>query len=96
MNLKELKLKYTNRAVMIFEAITDRVFSLNNLTDQYIFFYSVLLANNEDLNLSFDEFIEELDKDQEAMPHFLMWFTKEMQINDKLSGQKKSQKGNSK
>lgn len=91
MNLKELKLKYTNRSMMIFEAITDKVFQLENMTDQYIFFYSTLLANNPDLQITFDEFIEELDNDAEAFPHFTDWFTKEMTMRSQMIREKKSQ-----
>ena len=70
MKLKELKPKYTNRSMMIFEAITDKGFQLENMADQSIFFYATLVANNPDLQITFDEFIEELDNGAEAFPHF--------------------------
>lgn len=88
MNLKELNKRWTNRAIMIFEAIKEEAFSMNNITDQYVFFYSVLLANNTDLQLTFDEFIDELDNDPEAFNEFIIWLNKELEMKSQF-GKKK-------
>lgn len=61
-NNKQYKLKYTLRALFIFEQITGKPFNITTLLDNYLFFYSLILANNEDV-LSWDEFIDALDKD---------------------------------
>lgn len=62
-NGKEYKVKYTLRALFIFEQITGKAFEVNTLLDNYVFFYSIILANNPDTNLDWDEFIEALDND---------------------------------
>ena len=90
MNLKELKLKYSNRAIMIFETLTDKPFSIANITDQYIFYYSVLMANNAEFNLSFNDFIDELDNDEELIPHLTNWFMSELKIKQQFSSEKKT------
>lgn len=59
---KEYKIKYTLRALFIFEQITGKSFNLETLLDNYIFFYSIIVANNEDV-LTWDEFIDALDSD---------------------------------
>lgn len=82
MKLTEYKLKYTNRSIMVFEAITGKAFMINTITDQYLFFYSVLIANNPDtFKMTFDEFIDELDNDNTALIEFTKWLTKELSIN---------------
>lgn len=62
-NNKEYKLKYTIRALFIFEQITNRPFEIRNTMDNYLFFYSMLLANNPDNLLDWDEFIDAMDND---------------------------------
>lgn len=57
-------LKYTLRAFFIFENLTGKQFEFGRMLDEYLLFYSVLLANNKDTFLmSFDEFVEACDFD---------------------------------
>lgn len=66
-NGKDYNIKYTIRALFIFEQITKRPFSIKTLLDNYIFFYSMLLANNKDNILDWDEFIDALDSDSSLL-----------------------------
>lgn len=59
---KEYKVKYSIRALFYWEQITGKAFQLNNLLDNYLFMYAILLANNSDV-LSWDEFIDAIDED---------------------------------
>lgn len=60
---REYKIKYTIRALFIFEQITGRPFEIKSLLDNYVFFYSMILANNEDVTLLWDDFIDAIDND---------------------------------
>lgn len=62
-NDKEYKVKYTIRALFIFEQITGKAFEIKTLLDNYIFFYSMILANNPDDVLDWNVFIDALDSD---------------------------------
>ncbi len=62
-NGKDYKLKYTIRSLFIFEQITGRSFKIETMLDNYLFFYSMLLACNQDQPLTWDEFIDALDED---------------------------------
>lgn len=64
-NGTEYNIKYTLRSLFIFEQITGKPFKIENLLDNYIFFYSMLLAcNSEKENIiTWDEFIDALDAD---------------------------------
>lgn len=62
-NGKNYKLKYTVRSLFIFEQITGKSFKIESLLDNYLFFYSIILANNRDDVLDWDTFIDALDED---------------------------------
>lgn len=81
-NNKEYKLKYTLRALFIFEQITNRQFAIKNITDTYIFLYSVLLANNPDMELSFEELINYCDDDITIINNFNKFLFNENQKNN--------------
>lgn len=62
-NGKEYQIKYTIRALFIFEQITGKAFKVDTLLDNYIFFYSMILASNKNDILNWDDFIDALDAD---------------------------------
>ena len=72
------KLKYTLRALFIFEEITGKLFNIKTITDEYIFFYCLLLANNKEMNLTFDDLISEIDDSPEIMQQYQDYMTLEM------------------
>lgn len=78
-NGKEFKLKYTLRALFVFEQITGKAFKMETITDQYIFFYCILVANNPDMQLTFDELIEAIDDDMNLMLEFQTFLKKELE-----------------
>lgn len=60
---KEFKVKNTLRAIFIFEEITGGTFKIETIRDNYLYFYSIILANNPDCVISWDEFIDAIDAD---------------------------------
>ena len=76
---KEYKLKYTLRALFIYEQITGKVFSMQTITDEYLFFYCVLAANNPDMNLTFDDLIDAIDEDVNIMIQFQEFMKSELE-----------------
>ena len=73
------KLKYTLRALFIYEQITGKAFELKTITDEYLFFYCVLLANNPDSSLTFEELIESIDEDLSIMLEFQNFLKTELE-----------------
>lgn len=69
-NGKAYKIKYTIRALFIYEQITGKIFSMKTLTDEYIFFYSLIMANNPDSELTFDSFINAIDENPKLMKKY--------------------------
>lgn len=70
LNNKVYKVKYTIRALFIFEQITGKSFKLETLLDNYVFYYSIILANNPDNVIDWDEFIDALDNDPKKLEEF--------------------------
>lgn len=60
----EYNVKYTIRALFIFEQITGKPFEIKTLLDNYVFFYSMVLANNQDKPILWDDFIDAIDNDK--------------------------------
>lgn len=91
----DYKLKYTLRALFIYEQITGKAFKMETITDEYIFFYCILLANNPDMNLTFEELIEAIDEDMNIMLEFQSFLKKEIEkqqmfITNTVDAKKKS------
>lgn len=78
---KEYNLKYTLRAMILFEQLKGSVFELKTTTDNTIFFYCILLANNKEFGMTYDEFLTELDEDMTLFSKYLEF------INDVLTQQ---------
>lgn len=74
---KKIELRYTVRSMFIFEKLANKVFQPTTLTDLYLFFYSVILANDPDIDLTFSEFIEICDNDFSLFNQFNDWLNKE-------------------
>ena len=84
---KRYELKYTLRAMIIFEKITKKPFSLDNLTDQLVYFYAILMANNPSMKLSLDDLIDAIDKDQNILTEYLDFLRGEQNKANLLSTQ---------
>lgn len=62
---KQYKVKYTIRALFIYEQITGKPFNIVALFDNYLFFYCLILANNPDNVLDFNDYLDAIDSDKE-------------------------------
>lgn len=78
-NNKEYKLKYTLRALFIFEQATGKAFKMETLTDEYLFFYCILAANNPEMDLTFEGLIDTLDEDPTIMIEFQNFMKSELE-----------------
>ena len=74
-NGREYKVKYTIRALFIWEQIMKRPFKVETMLDTYALFYSIVLANNSENPLDWNEFLDALDNDP-SLFH---------QLNDKVN-----------
>lgn len=98
---QEVELRYSMRSLFMYEKIVGQ-FNPKTLEEFATFFYCVLCSSNKDLDLTFDEFIDEvIDPQPEMLNLFASWLSASMQKNSFLSGAAQSQekekgKGNKK
>lgn len=98
---QEVELCYSMRSLFMYENITGQSFNPKTLQDFCTFFYCVVCSSNKDLDLTFDDFIDEvIDPNPQVMNEFAEWLSKTVQKNNFLSGaaqsQEKETKGNKK
>lgn len=93
---KEYKLKYTLRALFVYERIAGKAFKFEGLYSEYLLFYCILLANNEEFEMSFDEFIDICDEDPKVFNQFRDWLIKELEKQVKYQLEEESEEDSDK
>ena len=86
-NKKQYKVKYTIRALFIFEQITGKPFNISTLFYNYLFFYCLLLANNPDNVIEWEEFIDAIDSDKDLYQQLSKAVTDYQKQDNLLSGE---------
>ncbi len=88
---KEWILKRSMTAFLLFEELRKKPISelSNSLVDTLTIFYCILKAKNKDFNYSFDEFIELLDDEIDALNNFNAYMEKESSKVKSESSKKK-------
>ena len=89
---KEIELKKTFRSYVIYESITDKIFNPKTMSDIITYFYSVVLASDMDINITFDQFIDWLDENEDALNDFEKWLTEIHEVDSQLHSKKKEKK----
>ena len=92
-NGKNYKLKYTIRSLFIWEQITGKSFKIENMLDNYIFFYSMILANNPDETLDWDTFLDALDADPTLFKKMSDIIEEQQKKDNLFTNEEKSKKG---
>lgn len=82
---KEYQVKNTIRAMFVFEKIANKPFKIETLLDWYIYYYSMILANNSDCTLLFDEFINECDSNPSLIMDIQDYLTQQMNVSNQLA-----------
>lgn len=84
---KDFLLKYTLRAFFVFENITGYPFQFGKMLDEYVLFYSFLLASNqESFKIEFDEFIELCENDLMLYSQFKEFLLDEIKLRAQEAG----------
>lgn len=78
---KEIELKYTFRTLMIYEKIMGGTFNPQGLTEIIAYFYSTIMASDKNSTLSFDDFMDWIDENPQAIQEFSEWLMSVMQRN---------------
>jgi hypothetical protein len=80
------KIKYTLRALFIFENITGKKFDVQSSMEQFLFYSSILLANNPGMTMSFEDFIDACEPDQPESADIIKAFSDLLEAQEKKMG----------
>lgn len=87
---REINLRYSFRAMMIYEKITGTSFNPKGITEIMIYFYSTILASDKDIALTFEEFMNWVDENPTVFNEYSVWLTstltKNSVMNEKSDG----------
>lgn len=82
---KEYELKYSFRALIIYENITKKNFNPSSVSDIIIFFYSILCASGKGDIFDFNIFMDIIDENPNLLTEFSEWLTNTLTMNTTLS-----------
>ena len=91
-NGKAYKIKYGLRAMLIAEQITQKPFSLDNMNEQLVFLYSCLLAADNELTMSYEEFLDAVDEDMSIIIRFGQYLAEQQKKESNILKDTKSKK----
>jgi len=80
---KSYQLRYGIRALILFEKMADKSFSLQGTTDWTVFVYAMLMAGSPGCGVELDEFVDGV-----AIPDLdaaIRWATKQMEVENQLA-----------
>lgn len=87
-NEKEVTLKKTFRSVIAYEQAMGKSFNPQTLTETIMYFYCTVIASDQSLEITFDEFLAYLDENPTAIKDFTDWLIKQAEIESKLTKKK--------
>lgn len=96
-NNQEYPIKYGIRAMLISEQITQKPFSLENMNEQLVFLYACLLAADNELSMSYEEFLDAVDEDMSIIIRFGQYIAEQQKKEKNIlkdKGTKKKKKEN--
>ena len=91
-NGREIELRYTFRAMIIFEKICNTTFTGKGITEVLCYLYSTILASDKNNPLTFDEFMDFVDEHPEVITEFSEWLQKVVDVNSYIA--KNAEKAN--
>lgn len=82
---REVTLKYSLRSLILYENIMNKSFTPSTMMDTIVFMFCVIMSSDKDVDLTFDEWLDMLDSNQQIMVDFADWLTKELNKDSMLS-----------
>ena len=83
--------------MLIQEQITQKPFALDNMNEQLVFLYSCLLAADNELSMSYEEFLDAVDEDMSIIIRFGQYLAEQQKKEKNIlkdKGTKKKKKEN--
>lgn len=81
---KEIELKNSIRAYMIYENVEGKSFTFSSVSDLVTFFYCTIVSSSKDYSITLDEVIDEIDKNPNLIQEFSTWLESSITNQNKL------------
>lgn len=81
---KEIELKYSMRALLAYENMADKTFENTSLTASLVFFYCTLITSAKDYSITWDDFMDYVDENQDVLTEFAEWLVNVQTNQNKL------------
>ena len=81
---KKITLKYSLRAMMMYENVSGSTLNPKGLTDVITFFFCGVLASSKDYSLKFKDFIDWVDENPESVKEFGEWLQASLSNTNQL------------
>lgn len=85
----EITLKNSFRSLIIYEAMTKKTFKPETITDVIVYFFSVISASANPQQVDWDDFMNWLDENPNAISEFQNWLTSTMTFNGQFGNDTK-------
>lgn len=83
-NDKEIELKFSIRALIMYENVTQQDYTHTNINDTLTLFYCYLVTSAKDYSITWDMFLDFIDEDVTVIQKFNEWLLAIKDVNDKL------------
>jgi hypothetical protein len=93
-NNLNMEYKFKIKAVIIFERITEKAFSISTNEDLYTYFYAIRMANIDKYNETFEEFLDWCDNNPDELNDFVKQMEQHNKRQSNLSKEKGTAEGN--
>lgn len=91
---KEVTLVQKMRTLLIYEALANKPFNPQTITDVMLYFYSTILACAGDVEMDFNEFLDWLDENPNQFEIFNIWLSKENKTESQFVDKEEKKKEN--
>lgn len=81
---KEIELRQSVRALMLYENVEGKSFSPQSTTDIITFLYCVVVSSSKDYTISFDDVLDWVDENPTMIGEFSQWLVSGDQNQNKL------------
>lgn len=88
---EDYQVKYTIRAMFIWEQIMHRPFELKTTLDNYAYFYALIAASNPDKTIKWDDFIDAVE-DKPEIINELITFLSDYHANQSIFDEENAKK----
>lgn len=88
---KEINIKYSFKGFMAYEQITGESFKPQGLKEIITLFYAMVMTANNELSITFDDFIDWLDANPTALNEFTNFLSDNTKRQNELSPEQKEE-----